>query len=178
MMRFAILIVASVCVAACATDTPTKPSFYNNISVGEPFDAVAAASMINSYRQNEGLPPLALDAGLSSIAAEESRAVAFRQRRTGRVTPSGDLDKRVSDGGYTTSGMKRNVSAGYYTIAEAFSGWRESRQHRATLLSDSGSRMGIAAVNVPNAKYKVYWTMIVANPAQSAALFSSERRIN
>ena len=55
------------------------------------------------------------------------------------------------------------VSAGYRTLAEAFSGWRDSPQHNAVMLAP-GSRLGIAAVDRPGTKYRVYWTLIVAGP--------------
>ena len=55
-----------------------------------------------------------------------------------------------------------NVSAGYHTLAEAFSGWRESPPHRATMLNKDATRMGIAAIYSPKSKYKVFWTLILA----------------
>jgi uncharacterized protein YkwD len=58
-----------------------------------------------------------------------------------------------------------NVSAGYHTLAEAFSGWRDSPPHRANMLKDGVTRIGIAAVYTPNSKYKVYWALILAAPA-------------
>jgi uncharacterized protein YkwD len=61
------------------------------------------------------------------------------------------------------SGSSRivRVSAGYYTVAEAFSGWRGVPQHDAAMLAPNVSRLGIATALAPNAKYKVYWTLIV-----------------
>ena len=55
-----------------------------------------------------------------------------------------------------------NISAGYHTLAEAFSGWRDSPPHKANMLNRSVTRMGIAAVYAPNSKYKVFWTLIMA----------------
>ena len=57
-----------------------------------------------------------------------------------------------------------NISAGYHTLAEAFSGWRDSPPHRANMLLSGASRMGIAAVYAPNSKYKVFWALILAAP--------------
>jgi len=57
-----------------------------------------------------------------------------------------------------------NVSAGYHTLAEAFSGWRDSPPHRANLLNRGVSRLGIAAAFSPNSKYKVFWALILAGP--------------
>ena len=55
-----------------------------------------------------------------------------------------------------------NIGAGYHTLAEAFSGWRDSPPHRANMLNGSVTRMGIAAVYTPKSKYKVYWALILA----------------
>ncbi|NNC01122.1 CAP domain-containing protein, partial [Corallococcus exiguus] len=55
-----------------------------------------------------------------------------------------------------------NLSAGYHTLAEAFSGWRESPQHDRVLLDPRATRMGIATAFTPNSKYKVYWVLVVA----------------
>ena len=57
-----------------------------------------------------------------------------------------------------------NISAGYHTLAEAFSGWRDSPPHRANMLKDGVTRIGIAAVYTPNSKYKVFWALILATP--------------
>ena len=57
-----------------------------------------------------------------------------------------------------------NISAGYHTLAEAFSGWRDSPSHRANMLKSGVTRMGIAAVYAPGSKYKVFWALILAAP--------------
>src|ERR1700729_2907660 len=56
-----------------------------------------------------------------------------------------------------------NVSAGYHTLAEAFSGWRDSPPHRANMLQNGVTKLGIAASYAPNTKYKVFWTLILAS---------------
>ncbi len=57
-----------------------------------------------------------------------------------------------------------NLSAGYHTMAEAFSGWRESPQHNRTMLAPGATRLGIATAYAPGSKYKVYWALILAGP--------------
>jgi len=56
-----------------------------------------------------------------------------------------------------------NVSAGYHTLAEAFSGWRDSPPHKANMLKGGVTKLGIAASYAPNTKYKVFWTLILAS---------------
>ena len=57
-----------------------------------------------------------------------------------------------------------NVGAGYHTLAEAFSGWRDSPPHRANMLNRGVTRMGIATAYAPASKYKVFWALILAGP--------------
>ncbi len=72
--------------------------------------------------------------------------------------------KRMKASGFDAKIAVENVSAGYHTLAEAFSGWRDSPPHRANMLKSGVTRMGIAAVYTPNSKYKVFWALILAAP--------------
>ncbi len=76
----------------------------------------------------------------------------------------GSLTQRLSAAGYGKNVAVENVSAGYHTLAEAFSGWRDSPPHKANMLASGVTKMGISAVYVPNTKYKVFWTLILAAP--------------
>ena len=58
--------------------------------------------------------------------------------------------------------VNANLSAGYHTLAEAFSGWRESAPHDATMLAPRATKMGIATAYAPGSKYKVYWALLTA----------------
>jgi uncharacterized protein YkwD len=71
---------------------------------------------------------------------------------------------RLKASGYDAKAAAENIGAGYHTLAEAFSGWRDSRPHNANMLLRDATRMGIAAVYTPASKYKVYWALIVAAP--------------
>jgi uncharacterized protein YkwD len=73
------------------------------------------------------------------------------------------LPKRLQAAGYKATVAVENVSAGYHTLAEAFSGWRDSPPHRANMLQMGVTKMGIAASYAPNTKYKVFWTLILAS---------------
>jgi uncharacterized protein YkwD len=74
------------------------------------------------------------------------------------------FEQRLKTSGYDAKRAAENISAGYHTLAEAFSGWRDSNPHRANMLLASATRMGIAAVYTPASKYKVYWSLILAEP--------------
>jgi uncharacterized protein YkwD len=149
----------------CADNNVPKsePSFYRNLAQpGAQLDAAAAASMISGYRANNSLPVVALDSDLMRLAQAQAEMMAKRDKLDhGAGKP---FVQRLKASGYDAKRAAENISAGYHTLAEAFSGWRDSNPHRANMLLAGATRMGIAAVYTPSSKYKVYWAMILAEP--------------
>ena len=135
--------------------------YVNMASPGATLDPVAAASMISLYRQNNGLGTVIVDPGLMKLAEEQSQAMASRNKMDHDV--KAPLAKRLGASGYPATVAVENVSAGYHTLAEAFSGWRDSPPHRANMLRNGVTKLGIAASYAPNTKYKVFWTLILAS---------------
>jgi uncharacterized protein YkwD len=155
----------AVALAACAGEVapPEQPTFYRSMaSPVAQLDAAAAASMISGYRQNNGLGAVTVDPALMQLADEQARAMAARDKLDHDV--KGAFAKRMKASGFDAKIAVENVSAGYHTLAEAFSGWRDSPPHRANMLKSGVTRMGIAAVYTPNSKYKVFWALILAAP--------------
>jgi uncharacterized protein YkwD len=152
--------------SGCTSDAPPpmsgEPSFYRNLAQGGELDPAAAQSMISGYRANNGLGAITLDTDLMKLAEEHSRSMAARDKLdhdVGKV-----FNQRVRGGRFDAKVAVENVSAGYHTLAEAFSGWRDSPPHRANMLNRNVTRMGIAATYSPKSKYKVFWTLILAAP--------------
>ena len=161
----ALMTLAFAWLAGCAdTYVPkAQPSFYRNLTQpGAELDASAAASMISGYRSNNGLPAVALDPELMRLAQAQAEVMAKRDKLDhGAGKP---FVQRLKASGYDARTAAENISAGYHTLAEAFSGWRDSNPHRANMLLPGATRMGIAAVYTPASKYKVYWSLILAEP--------------
>jgi uncharacterized protein YkwD len=126
-------------------------------------DGPVAASMISGYRQNNGLGAVTIDPQLMQAAEAQSRAMAARNKLDHNV--AAPFDKRINASGFASAKAVENVGAGYHTLAEAFSGWRDSPPHRANMLASGVTKMGIAAVYAPSSKYKVFWTLILAEQA-------------
>jgi uncharacterized protein YkwD len=159
----AVALAAALALAACASEQiPSQPSFYQNLTKGGQLDPAAAASMISGYRQNHGLGPVTLDPTLMQMAEHQARAMATRDKLDHNV--AGSFQERLRRSGYNARTGAENIGAGYHTLAEAFSGWRDSPPHKANMLLRGASRMGIAAIYVPNTKYKVFWALILAAP--------------
>jgi len=158
-------VLALVALSGCAADTVPKaePSFYRNLAQpGAQLDAAAAASMISGYRSNNGLPAVTLDPELTRLAEAQAALMAKRDKldhNTGKPFVA-----RLKASGYDAKRAAENIGAGYHTLAEAFSGWRDSAPHRANMLLAGATRIGIAAIYTPASKYKVYWALILAEP--------------
>jgi Cysteine-rich secretory protein family len=161
-MRAWAAIVALLALGGCAGDVSTEqPSMYFNMAEGGKLDPEAAATMISLYRKNNGLPGVVIDPELMKVAEGQSQAMAGRNKLDHDV--KAPLPKRLQAAGYPATLAVENVSAGYHTLAEAFSGWRDSPPHRANMLQNGVTKMGIAASYAPNTKYKVFWTLILAS---------------
>jgi uncharacterized protein YkwD len=163
-MRAAAAILLTLLLTGCAgNEAPVQqPSMYTDMSVpGAKLDAPAAAIMISQYRQNNGLGSIEVDPELMRLAESQSGAMAAANKMDHDVRAP--LGKRLNAGGYPATVAVENISAGYHTLAEAFSGWRDSPPHRANMLKSGVTKMGIAASYAPGTKYKVFWTMILAS---------------
>ena len=162
-MRAAVAIIGLLVLGGCAADVATveQPSMYASMaSAGATMDSQAAASMLSLYRQNNGLGVVVVDPELMRLAESQSQAMASQNKLDHDV--KGPLAKRLNASGYPATVAVENVSAGYHTLAEAFSGWRDSPPHRANMLKNGVTKLGIAASYAPNTKYKVFWTLILA----------------
>jgi hypothetical protein len=162
-MRAIVAIIGLLALAGCAAEAPIEqPSMYLSMAnPGAKLDAMAAASMISLYRQNNSLGAVVVDPDLMKLAEQQSQAMASQNKLDHDV--KAPLAKRLNASGYPATLAVENVSAGYHTLAEAFSGWRDSPPHRANMLKSGVTKLGIAASYAPNTKYKVFWTLILAS---------------
>ena len=162
--RATIVIIGLLLLAGCSADVkiPDQPAMYLDMAQpGATLDPVAAAVMISQYRQNNGLGAVVVDPELIKLAEQQSQAMATANKMDHDVRAP--LAKRLAAGGYPATVAVENISAGYHTLAEAFSGWRDSPPHRANMLKSGVTKLGIAASYAPNTKYKVFWTLILAS---------------
>ena len=164
MTRAIIAIIGLLALAGCAGEAPLpeQPTMYLSMAdAGAKLDPAAAASMISLYRQNNGLGAVSVDPELMKLAEAQSQVMASRNKLDHDV--KAPLAKRLNTAGYPATMAVENVSAGYHTLAEAFSGWRDSPPHRENMLKNGVTKLGIAASYAPNTKYKVFWTLILAS---------------
>lgn len=154
------LVGAALLLSACAADTQTTsalPSLYWPLTTSSAqIDTGAARDMISAYRRGRGEAPLTIDPELQRLAEAEAASMALADRPSKTQTVRTAVERL----GY--GAVEANLSAGYHTLAEAFSGWRESPSHNAVMLAPKATRMGIATAYAPNSKYRVYWALLVA----------------
>jgi uncharacterized protein YkwD len=167
-MRFVrpLLLASALALSGCSSSPigftlSGEPGFYKKLNAtSAKVDEVAARDMISIYRTNHGLSKVAIDADLEKAAQEQALAMARADRMSHEV--NGTLMSRL-DGRLAHSAAVENVSAGYHTLAEAFSGWRDSPAHNKNMLNPAMRRMGIATAFGPGSKYKVYWALIMTD---------------
>lgn len=158
---------AALLLAGCGSAPPPprpsgQPSFYRNLAeAGARVDAAMAADMISGYRRNHGRGLVAVDPVLMRIAEVQAEAMA-RADQVG--VRSGPLSARLNAAGFAHGVAVENNSAGYMTLAEAFSGWRDSPPHRANMLNPAVTRLGIATGYRPGSRYRVFWALVLAQP--------------
>ena len=139
------------------------PSFYRDLATSDAtLDSAAAQSMISGYRANNGLGAVVIDSELMKLAADQARTMAARDKLDHSVGKP--FQARIQGSGFDAAVAVENIGAGYHTLAEAFSGWRDSPPHRANMLNNRVTKMGIAAAYAPQSKYKVFWSLILAAP--------------
>ncbi len=106
--------------AGCATPEPvnaTLPSLYWPMATqSAQVDTATARDMISAYRARNGTGPLRLDPELQKLAEAEAAAMAAADRPSRAQTVKNAVERL----GFQSA--EANLSAGYHTLAEAFSG--------------------------------------------------------
>ena len=170
MARFRTLLISLVAclLTACATYKIAKtPAFYEDLArPGAQVNVAAAASMLSDYRRANGLPALAADDRLVAMAADQARRMAAADKLAHDPGGRGFI-QRLKAANYDAARAAENIGAGYHTLAEAFSGWRDSSSHNKNMLLAGATRFGIATAYAPNSKYRVFWALVLAVPDQA-----------
>jgi hypothetical protein len=162
----AVLLALGGCGGATDFEPDGGASLFTGMAVpGAQVDTATAISVVSQYRAANGLGAVTLDPELNRLAREQAQAMA----RAGRMghTVDGPLDARARRAGYKYARIAENIAAGHDSLADVFAGWKDSRGHRKNMLMPEATRMGIAVAQAPSSRFKVYWAMIVAEPARA-----------
>jgi hypothetical protein len=95
---------------------------------------------------------------LTSCAGTETAPKSEPSFYRDLAKPGAELD------GAAAASMISGYRANNNLPAVTLDGWRDSPPHRANMLLKGATRIGIAAVYTPSSKYKLYWSLILAEP--------------
>lgn len=112
--------------------------------------------ILNGYRAEHGLGPLALSGGLTRAAAWMARDLATHDYFA-HTSSDGRLPyQRAQDCGYPSAGVGENIAGGIplATAQAVFDAWRNSPGHNANML---GSYSAVGIAREFGGPYGVYW---------------------
>jgi uncharacterized protein YkwD len=112
-------------------------------------------SLINSYRSQNGLSPLAPSPGLMRAALWKSSDMAQNQYFSHDDLGRGWL-QRLLDCGYSSTNDGEDIAAGNADAQHTFEQWRTSPPHNANLLSATFHVIGVGRAELAGGQW--YWT--------------------
>ncbi|NWG71312.1 MAG: CAP domain-containing protein [Parvularculaceae bacterium] len=143
--------------------TAVAPS---NASYRNPAETEAILALVNSVRRREGLSELKLDAALTEAATRYAAELAARGELS-HIGPDGSAPPdRANAAGYSGRYVAETLSAGYEEASPLVDAWMDSPSHRAALLLERASDLGVGRAVDP-ARSEIYWTVLVAAPADA-----------
>jgi uncharacterized protein YkwD len=116
-------------------------------------EELAFLDLINDYRRQHGVSPLALQHQLGAAAAHHSRAMA--RQNFYRHSPL----ENVADFGYKHwHVIGENICAGHASASRAMDAWKNSPGHNKNMLNPNFTAIGIGRAYHRKSKYDWYWT--------------------
>lgn len=133
------------------------------ISDADTGDVYEAIRLINAERVKAGLSELEIDDDLMAAAAVRAREITDVYEHT---RPDGrDFSTVFSEFGVSCSKYKENCIAGSVTATAdaAVKLWMGSSAHKAAILNENVTRIGLGFYQASGANYKYGWTMLATN---------------
>lgn len=159
-------------------------------TVGDPGETdyssteIEALGLINSYRQENGLPALGLSDEISTASARYAHDMAkydaYRIPEAHITGPSdyypegANLTVRMNAEGYEASSYGENIAAGQESASEVFTDWQNSPDHNAMMLNPEMTAVGIGLVENPSTSYGEFWATDFGSEADSTTRTVSE----
>jgi len=117
------------------------------------------AAMISQYRREHGLPAVKADPQLTAVAERQARAMAASGNMDHDV--AGSFASRIA--GANTDSAAENIAMGTKTWADTLRLWKSSPGHNANLLRAGADSVGVAVAHNEDARYKVFWAMVIGH---------------
>jgi uncharacterized protein YkwD len=120
--------------------------------------------LINQERNEAGLPLLSSQAQLTNAARTHSDDMACNLFFSHTSAETGTLFDRLDEVGYGYSWAGENIAAGYASPAAVVEGWMASEGHRANILNENFTQIGVGYASWDDSEYGIYWTAVFASP--------------
>ncbi len=162
-LRVAALGAAGLALAGCLASETSEPPAIAELhqSVVVRLDPSELQARISAYRRAHDLSPVTIDPALMALAQSQANAMARANHLSHELV--GSLDHRLNASHHAKGYAVENVSAGYATADAALVGWQRSPGHNANLLDGHMRRMGIAAADAPDTRFKTYWALMMTD---------------
>ena len=120
--------------------------------------------LTNKYRRKQGLRRLKADSKLSNAAQGHADDMDNVGRYLGHKSSDGrDFEARIDEAGYDWRSIRENVASGQQSARDVVQGWIESPGHRANILSDDITEIGIG-FSVDDDTGRTYWVQKFGAP--------------
>ena len=145
----------------------------DNLIPTDQFDA-KVLELVNQERKQAGLDPLKMSENLDQAADDYSETM-MNEKHFSHTGPDGSrFSKRIEDAGYTNwTNVAENIAAGQRTPEQVVQGWMSSPGHRANILRDGVTHMGLGYAAENNGdRYGTRWTQVFGagpNPGNYSA---------
>lgn len=131
---------------------------------GRRLDLGTALAMVNAYRRENGVGPLALDPGLTPLAQAQADLMKRHDSLQAAMSEHHGLRARLVAVGYQSRTAGENIAVGQLTFRDVLTAWQNSRGHNRNLLDADFTHVAIVAAQDPSARFKVYWAMVFSKP--------------
>ena len=121
---------------------------------------------LNEERQKAGLPPLTMNDKLMQTAQQHAEYMDQKQALSHMGRNRSSFDERIHATGYTFSTAAENVALGAVDAAGVVKMWMDSPPHRANILNDKVSDvgLGISPATPETPEVTRYWSLSLAAP--------------
>ena len=118
--------------------------------------------LVNQERVKRGLPTFTFDAELSRVARFKSQDMIDKKYFSHTSPTYGSPFDMMQKFGLRFSAAGENIAYGQKTAQEVMNAWMNSAGHRANILSEAYTHIGIGVAKMYNGT--LYWTQMFMNP--------------
>ena len=143
-----------------APSVPESPELPENGGSSGEADSISeyesrVAELVNEQRAKYGLSPLKLSSDISAVARAKSQDMADNGYFSHTSPTYGSPFDMLKRFGISYKAAGENIAQGYSTPEAVVNGWMNSTGHRANILSENFTELGVGYVANGN-----YWTQM------------------